>query len=161
MSVPYHTPFDKTDLANLGITDPWSFGIADRTHWSDMDPLAHVNNAAYLSWFENVRLAWLSARKLSYFGPGQPKFVIRQVGIDYLGEMHMNEDYVVTSRVRDYRRTSFTMDYAVYALRDGQPVLCTTSHAVLVLLAPEGGKMALTPDLITILTKQDGAISAV
>ena len=45
---------DKPALEKLGITG-WSFGMRDRVRFSELDPLNHVNNAAYLSWFETVQ----------------------------------------------------------------------------------------------------------
>jgi acyl-CoA thioester hydrolase len=148
---------NEAELIAAGIPAGWHFGIADRTRWSEMDPLAHTNNAAYLAWFENVRLSWLSQRKITAFGPGEPKFVIRQVGIDYLGEIRAGEDYIVTLRVSRTGRTSYTQEYAVYVLRNGQAHLATTSHAVIVMLTPDGTSTMPLPDyMVDIFVNQDG-----
>ena len=67
-------------------------------------------------------------------------------------------DYVVTGRTRAFRRTSFTMEFAVW-LPDPAAAVCTaTGEAIIVLLnrdapgrypIPEAGRRAFT--------KEDGA----
>jgi len=59
--IPFLTPLDVAQLRASHIPEPWSYGIADRVRFGEIDVLGHVNNAAYLRWFENLRIQYLRA----------------------------------------------------------------------------------------------------
>ncbi|WP_298256469.1 thioesterase family protein [uncultured Litoreibacter sp.] len=153
--IPYHAPLTTDSLRNLGIPEPWTIGFADRVRFTELDPLGHVNNAAYLSWFENFRLQYMDFYGAPLTGRDAYMVVLRQVQVDYLGEMKLGDDYVVTGRTTVLRTSSFQMEYAVWS----GGALRTTSTAVLVMVN-EDGKCPIPPKLRSILTTRDGAISA-
>ncbi|MFW5654358.1 MAG: acyl-CoA thioesterase [Roseicyclus sp.] len=135
----YHTPLDADGLRALGIPEPWGFGLADRVRFAEIDALGHVNNTAYLRWFENFRLPYLEARGVTDYGPDSPRLVLKRASCDYLAEMLNGMDYVVTGRTIALRRTSFTMSFAVW-LPDPAGAVCTaTGEAIVVLLNRDGG----------------------
>ncbi len=136
--LPYHTPLFDYDLRKLGIPEPWGFGLADRVRFGELDALGHVNNTAYLRWFESFRLPYLQARHVTDYGPTSPRLVLRSVAAQYRAEMGMGLDYVVVGRTRAYRNTSFTMEYGVFALQDGATSLTASGEAVIVLLQRDG-----------------------
>jgi acyl-CoA thioester hydrolase len=147
----YHTPIEKDGLRALGIPAPWTFGLADRVRFAEIDALGHVNNTAYMTWFESFRLPYLKARAVTDYGPDSPRLVIKRAAVDYRSEMFNEMDYVVTGRTRALRTTSFTMDFAVW-LPDPAGAMCTaTGEAIVVLLnrdapgrypIPEAGRTA-------------------
>ncbi|KPQ13680.1 MAG: acyl-CoA thioester hydrolase [Rhodobacteraceae bacterium HLUCCO18] len=151
----YHTPIDDDGLRALGIPAPWRFGLADRVRFAEIDALGHVNNTAYLTWFESFRLPYLEARGVTDYGPESPRLVLKRATVDYRAEMFQGMDYVVTGRTRAFRRTSFTMEFAVW-LPDPAAAVCTaTGEAIVVLLnrdapgrypIPEAGRRAFTKD---------------
>lgn len=139
MELRYHRPLDAGTLRALGIPSPWTFGLADRVRFGELDALGHVNHTAYLRWFEGFRLPFLKAREVTDYGPDAPRLVLRAVGAEYRREMGMGLDYVVCGRVRSFRTTSFTMDYAVYLPDpEGSAPLTATGWAGIVLLAHDG-----------------------
>ena len=149
-------PLIAPDLRDLGIPEPWTYGQADRVRFYELDALGHVNNTAYLRWFETVRVGWFSAYGLSDYGPGDPTFVLRAITCDYHAPMYLNEPYVVTARCTAFRNTSFTKDYAVWA--DG--VCKVTGTAVIVMTDKAGtAKIPLSDDMRRVLTERDSAVS--
>jgi acyl-CoA thioester hydrolase len=122
----YHAPIDATGLRALGIPAPWGFGLADRVRFAEIDALGHVNNTAYLTWFESFRLPYLKARKVTDYGPDSPRLVVKRASVDYRAEMFNGMDYVVTGRTRAFRTTSFTMEFAVW-LPDPDGATCTAT----------------------------------
>ncbi|MGP1357268.1 acyl-CoA thioesterase [Roseicyclus sp.] len=148
----YHTPLDAPALRTLGIPEPWGFGLADRVRFGELDALGHVNNAAYLTWFESFRLPYLAARRITDYSPESPRLVLRRTACDYLAELFAGQDYVVTGRTRAFRRTSFTMEFAVWLPAAAGAARCTTTgEAIVVLLnwtgtgrhpIPEAGRRA-------------------
>ena len=151
---PYLTPLDTPALRALGIPDPWTFGIADRVRFYELDALNHVNNTAYLRWFETLRISYFAAYDLSHYRPDDPQMVLRRASADYIAPMHLGESYVVTGRTTSFRSSSFVMAYAVFAEGD----LRATGEAVIVSLDHDGKtKRPLTEAMRATLKTRDGA----
>ncbi|MEM0946671.1 MAG: thioesterase family protein [Pseudomonadota bacterium] len=151
------TPLSPETLRDLGIPEPWTFGQADRVRFYELDALGHVNNTAYLRWFETVRVGWFAEYGFSWYRADDPTFVLRAITCDYHAPMFLNESYVVTARCDSFRRTSFRKFYAVWA--DGK--LKVEGSAVIVMTNKSGAeKMPLPEDWKTVLTERDGAVAA-
>ncbi|MEO1796469.1 MAG: thioesterase family protein [Pseudomonadota bacterium] len=153
-SQPFQTPLLSPDLRDLGIPEPWSFGLSDRVRFGELDILAHVNNTAYLRWFENFRITYFQTYGIADYKGGEvPRIVLRQIGVDFLAEMTLGEGYIVTGRTASMRNTSFRMEYAVWA--DGG--IRATGWAILVLLNQQGEKIPLSNEIRETLKARDGA----
>jgi len=154
----YHTPFNAAALRDLGIPEPWGFGLADRVRFGELDALGHVNHTAYLRWFESFRLPYLKARHVTDYGPTSPRLVLRSVAAQYHAELFGNTDYVIAGRAVRYRRTSFTMEAAIYSLPDAK--LHCTAEAVLVLLTRDApGRFPIPEAGIAAFRDIDGAVA--
>ncbi|MEM9350631.1 MAG: acyl-CoA thioesterase, partial [Pseudomonadota bacterium] len=129
--IPLQTPLRTETLREQGIPEPWSFGIADKVRFGELDVLAHANNAAYLSWFENFRISYFKDYGFADYTGEFPRLVLRQIGVDFLAELSLNETYIITGRTSSLRTTSFRMDYALFS----GGTLRATGWAVLVLLS--------------------------
>ena len=142
----YHTELNAAALRELGIPEPWGFGLADRVRFGELDALGHVNNTAYLVWFESFRLPYLKVRRVTDYGPGSPRLVLKRATCDYRAEMFNGMDYVVTGRTCAMRRTSFTMTFAVWLPKVGGATCTATGEAIVVLLNPDGPGRLPIPD---------------
>ncbi|PRY95219.1 acyl-CoA thioester hydrolase [Hasllibacter halocynthiae] len=101
------------DLSTRGL-DGWALGWADSVRFAELDPLGHVNNVAYLSWYEALRARHLMHCGLTAFRPEDPQFVVVALDATYKAEMKLHDDYVVTTRCGKLGNTSFTMEYACF-----------------------------------------------
>ena len=149
--IPFQTPLRAETLRSLGIPEPWRFGIADRVRFGELDALAHVNNTAYLRWLENFRISYLKDYGIADYAREVPRIVLRQIGMDFLAEMHLHQGYVITGRTSSVRSSSFRMEYAVWS--DG--TLCATGWAVIVMLTAEGEKQPLADHVRQTLSARD------
>lgn len=154
--IPFLTPLGADDLRAQGIPAPWGFGMADRVRFGEIDVLAHVNNAAYLRWFENLRIHYFRDYGVHDYTGTPPKIVLRTIGLDFKAEVKLNDTYILTGRTVEVRNSSFTMHYGVYV--SGQ--LTTTGHAVIVMLNPDNTKRALPDALRQRFIDRDGAVQA-
>ncbi|WP_425090421.1 acyl-CoA thioesterase [Tropicimonas sp. S265A] len=153
--IPPLAPLSPDELRALGVPEPWNFGMRDRVRFHEIDALNHVNNAVCFSWFENLRVHYLREYDLYQYAPGEPMLVMRAVGASYHAPLFLGQDYVLTARTREFGRTSFTMDYAVFA--DGRCAI--EGHAVIVLLEQDGKTgFALTEPMREIMRSRDGAM---
>lgn len=140
--IPFLTPLSPDQQRAFGLTEPWPLALADRVRFAELDPLNHVNNVAYLIWFEGARVTYFKHVGLSTYdaADSEPRIVVRRGEIDWLQEMRADEEYVVVTRTVDYRNTSFTLRQEIWS---GGTVRATF-NCVIVLLIPDGsGRMAL------------------
>lgn len=157
MNLPFLVPLDIAALREAGVPAPFAFGQADRVRFGELDVLDHVNNARYLTWFETLRIAYLRA-----YGVGgdpsdgrRPVVVLKSVAVDYRAPLHLDDVYIVAGRVRAYRRTSCTMEYAIVSDKR----ICAMSEAVLVLMENDFVTRRPLPDAcIAAFRDRDGAV---
>ncbi|MCI5111075.1 MAG: acyl-CoA thioesterase [Marivita sp.] len=146
MTLTYHTPLSPDQQRAFGLPETWPLALADRVRFSELDPLNHVNNVAYLVWFEGARVTYFKHVGLSTYknGEAEPRIVIRRGEIDWLQEMRADEDYVVGTRTVDYRTTSFTLRQEIWS---GGTVRATFT-CVIVLLMPDGSARMPIPEYV-------------
>ena len=156
MTLPFVTPLTADQIAKAGVPGRWTAGYRDQVRFSEIDRLNHVNNIAYLRWFEVLRVRCFVDWGLTRYREDDPQIVLRAQTASYLAPMHMGDAYIVACRTTAYRTTSFTMDYVCHA---GE--VKVTGSSVLVLLEPDGRtKRPLPNDLVSIFRDRDGATSA-
>lgn len=152
--LPYLTPLTPTQLRDNDVPEPWSYGFADRVRFGELDVLGHVNNTAYLRWFENLRIHYFREYGISDYTGKPPKIVLRNIGLDFKAEVKLNDTYIVTGRTVEMRSSSFTMHYGVWVA--GR--LTTTGHAVIVTLNDDNSKRPLSDALKQTFATRDGAV---
>lgn len=103
--------------------------------WGDLDSSRHVNNAVYLGYLEEVRMAWLA----SLLGDGDHlfEFVLVRVAIDYRRELTL-ADVAVVARCRlEHLGTSSIRTVEQIRTEGGE--LAAAAESVLVAWDPEAG----------------------
>jgi acyl-CoA thioester hydrolase len=153
---PFLTPLDADALRRAGIAEPWSYGMADRVRFGEIDALNHVNNVEYLRWYETLRVNYLHDYGIYKHAGINPKFVVKSVALDYKSEVFCGSSYINVARTTQMRNTSFTMQYVTFV--DGQ--ITTTGNAVIVLLNANNMKCVLPDELRQIFITLDGAVQA-
>ncbi len=86
----------------------------------DLDAMGHVNNAVYLTFFEQARLAfWLALHPGG--APGEAVdvarigFVLARAECDYASPVRLGERLLVGCRAGDFGASSFVFDYRIVA----------------------------------------------
>lgn len=93
--------------------------------FGDIDALGHVNNARYLSYMEEARIAYMErifpgndfARNFLAF-----PFILGEVTCRYLSPAFLDETLEVGVRVGQMGTKSFTVEYLMTAKGSGRPV---------------------------------------
>lgn len=154
MDLRFHTPLDPAEQTAFGLPEPQPLAMADRVRFAELDILNHVNNKAYMEWFETLRVEY-SDRLCAPFYDGQPRprMVLRHATIRYVREMVLGENYVATARVAAFRTNSYTLEQQLWS---GD--LRATLSGVMVSLAPDGsGRYPLPEALRRRFVERDGA----
>lgn len=106
----------------------FKFSIPLQIRWSDLDPLGHVNNAVYVTYFEIVR-----GHFMLHACPGwdwqKDMFLIGNVTVNFLKELKLTPDatavHVRTSKIGN---KSFVLEYAITSTKGEQVVIHATGH---------------------------------
>jgi len=104
----------------------------------DADVLGHVNNAVYLTYLEEARVAYLS-RVLGLTKPSDYAVVVARIEIDYKSAAYTDEELVIGTRVTRLGGASFDMDYSIVEKKTGR--LVAQAKSVMVGYDHKAGKV--------------------
>jgi acyl-CoA thioester hydrolase len=146
MTLRFHTPLSEAEQRAFGLSVPQPLAMADRVRFAELDILHHVNNKAYMTWFESLRVAYGELYTLPLYPKGSPlpRVVLRSGSVHYIEEMRMGEDYVATAGVMAVRTTSYTMHQELWSAAR----LRATFDCVVVTLTPDGSARTPLPDAV-------------
>lgn len=118
--------------------------------FSDVDIMGHANNARYLSYFEQARVAYykklgsLDLRKMdarSAFG-----FIVGEISVKFHAPAYIDETLILAIRVAELRTKAFRMEYEVRERKTRR--LIATGYSVQVMYNYKKGKpFTIPPDL--------------
>ncbi len=135
MELRYLTPLSAKEQLAHGLDMAQPMARADRVRYSELDVLNHVNNKAYMEWFETLRTEhYYRLCAPFYDGLGEPRTVLRNADIHYIKEMVAGQSYIATARVSGFRNTSYTVEQQIWS--DGE--LHARMNGVMVMRRPDG-----------------------
>jgi acyl-CoA thioester hydrolase len=138
------------EIAAFGIEGQWPVIRRHRIRWSECDQYAHVNNAAYLSYCEDLRVShWLSLG--GRFAVGEAGPVVSRIEARYLKALGFDDEVALTLRPGVLRRTSLTHEYAVW--HRGLAFACTT---VIVLVRHGSAEKVSIPQAMRVMLLAQG-----
>lgn len=134
MNLRYLTPLTAEEQLAHGLSAPQPLAIADRVRFSELDTQNHVNNKAYMDWFERARVEHMFQVWRRFFVDlPRPRVAVHSATIRYMKEMKENESYIVTSRAESFRTSSIVLDQQIWS---GD--LRATLKLVAVMQTPDG-----------------------
>ncbi|RZU52489.1 acyl-CoA thioester hydrolase [Krasilnikovia cinnamomea] len=97
------------------MTDPRRFVYDAAVRWSDLDAYGHVNNARFLTLYEEARVAmFFTAARAEGFTSFEEGIVIARHEIDYLRPVDYGEPVRVEMWVSELRAASFAVSYELF-----------------------------------------------
>jgi acyl-CoA thioester hydrolase len=112
----------------------WAFSFTDEVRFADLDTQGHLNNVAFLVFFESARVAYASAA-LADHDPGRAGefgFMVVEVKITYRSPGHYGESIDTLLRPGTIGRSSFRCEFEMRVgervLADGYAVMVTYDH---------------------------------
>lgn len=92
----------------------FKFSVRIPVRFSDMDTLGHVNNAVYLTYFEEARINYLrSVLNLVDSDIKKIGIVIAEIKCSYRSPAYYGDDLLVYVKVTSLRQRSFEMAYLI------------------------------------------------
>ncbi len=136
----------KDEKANAALAD-YPVIITLPVQWGDMDAFGHVNNTVPIRWFESARIAYLEAVALSGMMQGQrigP--ILAAINCNFRKQVKFPDTVHIGARVGEIRRSSFTMQHAVYS--EAGEWICADGESTIVVFDYQTQRPVRVPDSI-------------
>lgn len=86
--------------------------------YADLDTAGHVNNAIYLNYFEQGRMAFFLQKIGKQWDWNEHGIILARNEIDYLSPVFLEDEVYITSEFIDKGNKSFRMKMRIYKLGD-------------------------------------------
>ncbi len=90
-----------------------------QVRFRDLDAYNHVNNAVYLTYFEEARIAFITAIGMRSLFSRERSTVIAHAEIDYRAPAQLGDQLEIEVSTGEIRNTSYTLCYRITRQRDG------------------------------------------
>lgn len=124
----------------------YMFSMKLDIRWSDMDEMRHVNNAVYLTYFEQARVYYF--QEACAWNWKEIGVILASAHVDYLRPVVFPNPtfaYVRTSRIGT---KSFQLDYLITSIVNDVEELTTTGYTTMVLFDYDTNKSVAIPDFL-------------
>jgi acyl-CoA thioester hydrolase len=133
--------------------EQFRFRVRLRTRWCDEDNQSVLNNAVYLTLFEEARLAYFT--QLGLLRENRFPFLLAQTNVVFVAPGRGGAEVELAARTTELGTTSFTQCYRVRDAASG--ALWAEAEARLVLYEPaNGAKRALPPEFRRAIAALEG-----
>jgi len=99
----------------------------ERVRFRDLDPMGHVNNAVFLTYLEQARVAFF-AEMGAATGLEDMNMIVARVEIDFKAPVRLGQEVEISVRASRFGTKSFDLDYELRV--DGQLVAVAKSVQV-------------------------------
>lgn len=113
--------------------------------YGDMDTLGHVNNATYLTYFEQARVGYFNELALWDGQPSELGLIVAKITVEYKLPLSMHDGVVdVWTRIARLGTKSFTMTHQI--IRASDQAVAATGEIVVVVFDYVNNATAPLPD---------------
>ena len=92
-----------------------------RTRWRDMDSFGHVNNATFLTYFEDARIELIKK-----WGLVRPSLIVASIRADYLAQVKHPASLRVCAKVARIGGSSFDILSYIFEEGESKPLAAAT-----------------------------------
>ncbi len=127
-----------------GLTDTYPLVMRQDVIWRDMDAFAHVNNAVYFRYFEDIRMKFfvetgiIRRKDETQLGP-----ILGSTRCDFRSPLEFPDRIQVATAVEDIQAKRFTMKYVVWS--EGQERIAAEGEGLLVYYDYAAGRSCEIP----------------
>ena len=148
--------------ATPGATLPgWAHSYVDAVRFGDLDAMRHLNNVAFLQFFESARIAYITSIVPSH-RPTDPQddwgLIFAECHINYRAPAFFAEEIRTHVRPSHLRRSSVRIEFAMTSERDGR--LLAEGWGALVGYDYQAGAACPLPPVLTDVLREHGAAGA-
>lgn len=115
--------------------------------FSDIDAMGHVNNAVYLSYFEQARMAFFRQLINMKWDWNKQGILLARNEVDYKLPILLNDDVVIETRCTHMGTKSLTFNYNIFKRTGDQKILASSGASVLVCFDSSAMKTIPVPEV--------------
>lgn len=99
----------------------WPFSYSDRVRFGDLDAMRHLNNVAFLQFFESARIKYIATVVPEHRpdDPGEFGLIFAECRINYRAPAYYDDQIRTYVRPADIKRSSFRMEFLMRREPDG------------------------------------------
>jgi acyl-CoA thioester hydrolase len=124
----------------------YTFSMKLDIRWSDMDEMRHVNNAVYLTYFEQARVYYF--QEACQWNWKELGVILASAHVDYIRPVVFPNATYVHVRTSKLGNKSFDLHYLITSVVDGVEQLTTNGYTTMVLYDYETNKSILIPPFL-------------
>ena len=113
-------------MSKIALKD-FPFHYRLQTRWKDLDSFGHVNNAIFLTYFEDARIDFF--RRWNISGKRE-SLIMASVKLDYLRQMGHPMALIIGQKISRIGNRSFDIHAAIFSKNDSNPFAMTTISCV-------------------------------
>lgn len=140
------------------VEEGWPFAYVDRVRFGDLDAMRHLNNVAFLQFFESARIAYITTVIPSH-RPAEPEgdwgLIFAECHINYRAPAFFDEEIRTHVRPSHLRRSSVRIEFRMESVADGR--LLAEGWGALVGYDYDAGAPCPLPDVLVSALERDGA----
>lgn len=101
--------------------------------FADMDAFGHINNANYLTYLEEARIKYLDDIIHWDYGWSKMAIIMAHVDIDFKLPTLYKDDAVIYTRCSKLGTKSFTLEYKMIKIENGEEIILAMATTVVVM----------------------------
>ncbi len=106
----------------------------------DMDAFGHINNARYLTYFEEARIKYLDDIIEWTYGWSKTGIIMARAEVDFIMPAHFKDDVSIQTRCSRIGTKSFTLEYRMVKTVDEKEILLSSASTVVVMFDYENNE---------------------
>lgn len=139
----------------------WPFSHVDAVRFGDLDAMRHLNNVAFLQFFESARIAYITTIVPTH-RPTAPEgdwgLIFAEAHINYRAPAFFAEEIRTHVRASQLRRSSFRVEFLMTSERDGR--VLAEGWGALVGYDYASGASCPLPEILVATLRDQGAADA-
>lgn len=110
------------------------FKVNKKLHirFNDIDAFRHVNNAVYLSYFEDARVEYFNSVFKGAINWQSEGLILAKSIVEYKSPIFFEDDITIKIRCARLGKSSFDFEYQLVKEHKGMEVVCATGTTVMV-----------------------------
>ncbi len=101
--------------------------------FSDIDSFGHVNNACYLTYYEDARVLYFNEVVEWDYDWSKKGIILARAEVDFIRPVHFKDDVYIRTRCSRIGSKSIDLSYEMYLLDKDKEVLLSSASTVLVM----------------------------
>src|SRR5436190_12201543 len=114
--------------------------------FSDIDAFGHVNNAKYLTYYEQARVRYFNDIVDWTYDWSKEGIILAKADIDFIKPIHFHDEIIIFTRCSRLGNKSFDLQYQIMSYKDGEEILMSDCTTVMVAFDYVNKKSIVIPD---------------